>query len=252
MKPLLSLFLALSLGLFSAKKSNAADLQVAAAASLTDALTALAPAFEKETGDKVIFNFAGSNVLARQIQEGAPVDVFISADEAKMSDLVKAGLVEKQAVVPFLSNTLVIVAPTNSDLKILNGRQLVKTEVKHLALAQPDSVPAGIYAKEYLEKVGIWNQLKSRVVPTENVRAALAAVESENAEAGIVYKTDAEISHKVKVLCEISQKEGPHIVYPVAVISASKNKTDAEKFIAFLRSKQAEAKFSKMGFIILK
>ena len=224
---------------------RAARLQVFAAASLTDALNEIAPAYERANGDKLLFNFAGSNTLARQIQEGAPADVFISADEAKMD----AGLLLDATRRSLLSNTLAVVVGAESALKIDSVWTLAEPAVKRFALADTRAAPAGVYAKEYLEKIGIWNMVKDRVIPTENVRAALAAVESGNADAGIVYKTDTVFSESVKIVYELPAKEGPEISYPVTVIK-SKNPNAAKKFLDYLKSEPAWTIFRKHGFII--
>lgn len=229
---------------------NAATLSVFAAASLIDVLKELAPAYESATGDKLTFNFAGSNVLARQIQEGAPADVFISADELKMNALEKAGLLAQGTKKALLSNTLVIVIPTDSKLEIPNPQALAGPEVKRIALADPAAVPAGIYSKEYLEKLNLWEKVKDRVIPTENVRAALAAVESGNVNAGIVYKTDAGISKGVKIAYEVPANDGPKIVYPIAVLKGSKTPAEATKFVEFLESDTVKIAFKKYGFLV--
>lgn len=237
---------------FCAVSMRAADLHVFAAASLTDVMTELAPGFEKATGDKLQFNFAGSNALARQIQEGAPADVFVSADEARMDALQKAGLIAPGTRRSLLSNTLVIIVENGSALKFDSARAITQAGIKRIALADTKAVPAGVYAKEYLEKIGVWDAVKDRVVPLENVRAALAAVETGNAEAGIVYKTDAGISKAVRVACEISAGEGPDISYPCAAIKGSGNSEAAVKFLDYLRSEPVLAVFKKYGFIIRK
>jgi len=229
---------------------RAAGLQVFAAASLTDALREISPAYEAASGEKLQFNLGGSNALARQIQEGAPADVFLSADEAKMDALAKAGLLVDSSRSSLLSNSLVIVVAADSPLKISSAKDLAGAGIKRLAIADTKGVPAGVYAKEYLEKIGVWAAVRDRVVPTENVRAALAAVESGNVEVGIVYKTDALISKKVKIAYQVPVNEGPEISYPVAVIKASHSVAQAEEFIEYLKSKPALAVFEKFGFIV--
>jgi molybdate transport system substrate-binding protein len=229
---------------------RAADLQVFAAASLTDALKEIAPTFEAATGEKLQFNFAASNALARQIQEGAPADIFISADEAKMDALQKAGMILDGTRQSLLSNTLAVVVEADNPLKLGSALALSGPAIRRIALADPKGVPAGIYAKEYLEKIGVWESVKDRVVPTENVRAALAAVESGNADAAIVYKTDAAISKSVKIAYDVPAKEGPEISYPFGVVKGSKNLEAAKKFLAYLQSEPALAVFKKYGFII--
>src|SRR5262245_3581625 len=172
--------------------ANAAEVNVYAAASLTDVMKEIAANYEKESTDKIVFNFGASSLLARQIIERAPADIFFSADEAKMDDLQKAGMIASETRRDLLSNSLVIVGPNDSQLTITSPDELL-TKVQRIAIANPRAVPAGIYTKQYLSGLGLWDKLESKMVPTENVRAALAAVESGNVDAGFVYKTDANI-----------------------------------------------------------
>ena len=232
----------------------AAEVQVFAAASLTDALQKIAQDYEAKSGDTIRFNFAGSNVLARQIEQGAPADIFFSADEAQMDAVAKKGLLEDKSRRDLLSNTLVVIAPRDGALAKSTQPPcvccLANPEVKKVALADPKTVPAGVYSKAYLEKVGLWKQLEAKVVPTENVRAALAAVESDNVDAGMVYKTDAAISKGVKIVCEIPRDKGPKIAYPVALIKGCFNVSSAQKFLAYLESKPAREVFAQYGFLV--
>lgn len=229
---------------------GAAELNVAAAASLTDALEEIKAAYEKAGEDTIVLNLGASSTLARQIQEGAPADLFLSADEAKMDTLEKGNHVLKGTRRSVLSNTLVVVVPSDSQLRIAAPADLASPKIRRLALAEPQSVPAGIYAKEYLRKLKLWDQVIDRVVPTENVRGALAAVETGNADVGIVYKTDAGISKKVRIAYEVSRAEGPRISYPFAVISGSKRQEAARRFLAYLESPAALAVFERYGFLI--
>jgi molybdate transport system substrate-binding protein len=230
--------------------ATAAEVTVFAAASLTDALKEIATAYEKSSGDKLVFNFGASSTLARQIQEGAPADLFFSADEAKMDTLEKAGLVAQGTRRSLLSNTLVVVVPADSTLKINAPEDLATEKVKALALAEPQSVPVGIYAKEWLQAKKLWDRVSGKVIPTENVRAALAAVESGNVEVGIVYRTDAGISKKVKIAYEVPAAGGPKISYPLAVIAPSKNQEAARKLLAYLESSPALHVFRRYGFLV--
>ena len=157
---------------------TAADLQVFAAASLTDALREISSEYEKTAGDRPVLNLGASSILARQIQEGAPADLFLSADEAKMDGLEKGKLLLAGTRRSVLSNTLVVVVPVDSNLKISGPADLAAPSLRALALAEPQSVPAGIYAKEYLKRKGLWSKMIDRVVPTENVRGALAAAKT--------------------------------------------------------------------------
>ncbi|MBA3963426.1 MAG: molybdate ABC transporter substrate-binding protein [Chthoniobacterales bacterium] len=237
-----------ALSLLVTLNTYAAQLTVHAAASLTDAMKEIAPAYEKESSDKVRLNFDASSLLARQITEGAPADIFLSADEAKMNDLEKKGLLAPETRKTLLTNTLVIVVPSDSQLEVHAAADLAKSDFKKIAISEPSSVPVGIYAKEYLTKIGLWDRIAEKMIPTQNVRASLAAVESGNVEAGFVYKTDALISKKVKVALEIPAGEGPQISYPVAVVAASTDLAAAKKFLAYLESEPALAVFRKYGF----
>jgi molybdate transport system substrate-binding protein len=242
----------LFLGLFISVSLSAAELTVHAAASLSDAMKEIGAAYEKESGDKLQFNFGASNMLERQIEEGAPADVFLSADEAKMDALEKKDLLLSGTRRSLLSNSLVIVVAADSTALPKSAADLAKPECKKIALAETKSVPAGIYARAYLEKLGLWDSVSEKVVPTENVRAALAAVESGNVDAGIVYKTDALISKKVKIAVEISGADAPKISYPVGVVKSSKEPERAKKFVAYLAGPAARTVFEKFGFIVMK
>ena len=229
---------------------RAAEITVFAAASLTDSLKEIAGAYEKQSGDKVVFNFGASSTLARQIEEGAPADIFFSADEAKMDGLEKKGLILKETRKSRLSNALVIVVAAERGAAISSPKDLASDKVKRLALAETKTVPAGIYAKEFLQKQDLWGAVEDKVVPAENVRAALAAVESGNAEAGIVYRTDAAISKKVKVAYEVPRSGGPDISYPLAIVKETKQPELATHLLNYLDSKEAGKVFEKYGFIV--
>jgi molybdate transport system substrate-binding protein len=227
----------------------AANVRVSAAASLTDVLQEIAPAYEKQSGDGILFNFGASSMLARQIQEGAPADLFISADELRMDQLQQRDLVVKKTRRSILSNTLVIIVPGESRLKITSPSDLADPGIRNIAVAEPQTVPAGIYAKQYLRKVRVWDRITYKVIPTDNVRAALAAVESGNAETGIVYKTDAMISRAVRIAYEVPKGEGPDISYPAAVVAESEQQPAAQRFLDYLQSPPAQELFKKYGFL---
>lgn len=242
-------FLALAILLFSLP-ARAATVNVFAAASLTESLKEIAAAYEKQSGDKIIFNFGASSFLARQIEEGAPADVFFSADEARMDGLGKKNLIVKETRRSRLSNLLVIVVAADSPLSLASAPDLAGSKVKRIALADPKTVPAGIYSKQYLQKLKLWAALEPKIVPTDNVRAALAAVESGNVEAGMVYKTDAAISKKVKVACEVPRAEGPAINYPMAVVKEARQPEAARALVKHLNTEEAGRVFQKFGFIV--
>ena len=238
----------LFLGAFVAANVSAAEITVHAAASLTDALKEVGLSYEKQSGDVVRFNFGASSTLARQIEEGVPGDLFLSADEAKMDALEKNGRLVPGTRRSLLSNLLVIIVPADAQQIPKSAAELTKPEYKKIALAEPATVPAGIYTQEYLQRLGIWDALKEKLVPTENVRGALTAVEGGNVEAGFVYKTDALVSRKAKIALEISSDEGPKISYPLAVLKSSKDADRAKKFADYLGSAAAREMFLKFGF----
>lgn len=237
------------LALVASLSLRAADLTVFAAASLSDALKEIAKAYEPASGDRLQFNLAASSTLALQIKQGAPADIFFSADEAKMDDLAKAGLLAADTRRSLLSNTLVIVVANDRPFPLTTPADLAKPAVGRIALAEPQTVPAGIYAKAWLEQNGLWKKVIDKVIPTENVRACLAAVESGNVDAGIVYKTDALISKRVRIAYEVAAADGPTISYPLAVIKNSPRSEAARKFTVYLAGPEARAVFTKYGFL---
>jgi molybdate transport system substrate-binding protein len=221
------------------------EILVFAAASLTDALGEIGADFERRRGVRVLFSFAGSNALARQIQAGAPADLFVSANLDRMDELERAGLVRPTDRVSLLSNRLAVVVAADSALAIRTPADL--GGARRIALGDPEAVPAGIYARLWLDGLGLWATLRERVVPTLDVRAALAAVESGAAEAGIVYRTDAALSSRVRVAFDVPPSEAPRIVYPAAVL-ASSPAPEARAFLDHLRSSTARAIFARLGF----
>jgi len=233
-------------------KLAASEINVFAAASLADALKEISSHYQKETGVRIVLSLGASSTLARQIKEGAPADIFFSADERRMNELETEGLIIKESRKSRLSNSLVIVVSIHNGLNITSPKDLVSPKIKRIALGDPKAVPIGIYAKEYLEGIGLWNQLTRKIVPTENVRAALAAVEAGNADASMVYKTDAAISKKVKIAFEINPEKAPRISYSLALVKSTRKPEEAQKFLNHLLSDDAGKIFSKYGFIVLR
>ena len=244
--------LLLALFLLSAQATAHADeILVSAAASLTDALKDIGRAYQLKGRHKILLTLGPSNFLARQIDEGAPVDIFFSADLAQMDLLDKNGRLEPGTRKNLLSNQLVIVLPKDSNLAIAAPKDLLKPEVKKIALADPAAVPVGVYTSKYLTDEGLWDKVKSKIVPVLDVRATLASVESGNVEAGFVYKTDAVISNKVRIGYEVPIEKGPKITYPVAIVKESKKKDTARDFMNFLLSPASKAMFKKFGFVVI-
>jgi len=246
----LKFLLCLLLFCVGARDGSAASVAVFAAASLSDSLSKIAAQYERETHDKIVFNFAASSLLARQIEEGAPADIFFSADEAQMDRLQSKGLILPETRKSRLSNLLVIIVAADSSLSISSPGDLAKPSVSRLALADPQAVPAGVYAREFLRKQNLWSAIESKVVPTANVRGALAAVESGDVEAAIVYKTDAAISKKVKIAYEVPRQDAPKISEPMAVLKDSLEPAAAKQFLRYLDTPAAGKVFSEYGFIV--
>jgi molybdate transport system substrate-binding protein len=226
------------------------EILVSAAASLTDVLKEISNGYQSKSKNTVKFNFGPSSGLARQIEEGAPADMFFSADEAQMDDLDKNGRLEPGTRKNLLSNQLVIIVPSDSKLAIASPKDLLKSEVKRIALAEPP-VPVGAYSSKYLEAEGLWDNIKPKVVPVQDVRATLASVESGNVEAGFVYKTDAAVSKKVKIVYEVPIDKGPKIVYAVAIVKESKRKDTARDFLNYVQTPASKELFKKYGFVVL-
>lgn len=228
---------------------HAAEINVFAAASLTNVLSEIGRAWEHRTGDRVLFNFGASSMLARQIEEGAPADLFASADELRMNQLEARHLIDRASRRSLLSNTLVIVVPASEGMTPLTPAQLATPQIASLALAEPLTVPAGMYAREYLTRKGLWSRIAAKVIPTSSVRAALAAVESGNADAAIVYRTDALSSPRVRIAFEVTGPDAPKIAYPFAlVIGDHPPSAPAARFLAYLRSEPSLRLFRKHGF----
>lgn len=215
---------------------------VLAAASLQEALQDAAKAWAAHGHPVPVLSFAGSAALARQVEQGAPADVFVSADEDWADTLQREKLLRAGSRADLLTNALVLVGPKGGKVRSLSALDGGK-----LALADPASVPAGKYAKATLQKLGEWPKVAADVVPAENVRAALALVEKGEAALGIVYATDARASGKVDVLATFPESSHPPIRYPVALLSSSRN-PDAEAFRQFLFTPEAGRIFAAHGF----
>jgi molybdate transport system substrate-binding protein len=229
--------------------ARAEEVLVFAATSLTQALNEVAKGYEAATGDRVVASYGASSLLERQIEEGAPADLFFSADAAKVDRLAKRGLVANGTRRELLSNRLVVVVAAERGAAVATTADLATSKVRVLALAEPQTVPAGIYAKEFLRRVDLWRRVIDKVVPTEDVRAALAAVEAGNADAAIVYKTDVEIAKDVRVAFEVPVEQTPRIVYVAAVVKGARHETAARKLLDYLTGEAARSVFGRHGFL---
>lgn len=224
---------------------------VLAAASLQESLTEAANAWTKAGHPRPVLSFAASSALARQIESGAPADLFISADEDWMDSVAKKGLLAPKSRASFLANRLVLVAPVASKARLTIGPRFPLARALgdgRLAMADPAAVPAGKYGKAALEKLGVWQSVSARVANAENVRAALALVERGEAPLGIVYATDAKASAKVRVIGMFPANTHAPITYPIARLKTSTSK-DAEGFRRFLTSTAGKRIFVRHGFV---
>ncbi|MBY0596471.1 molybdate ABC transporter substrate-binding protein [Bacillus bingmayongensis] len=234
----------------NAKEEKAVELTISAAASLQDAFKEIEKQYkQKEPNIKLAFNFGGSGALQQQIEQGAPADLFFSAAEDKFQTLVKKGFINEKEGKSLLGNELVLIVPKESSIKTF--QELKEEKVKKLAIGTPESVPAGKYAKASLTHENLWNDLQNKTVFTKDVRQVLTYVETGSVDAGIVYKTDALISDKVKIAGAAPANSHEPIHYPVGVIKESKHKKEATSFYEYLQSKDAQSIFKKYGFTIL-
>jgi molybdate transport system substrate-binding protein len=224
-----------------------ADFMVLAAASLTNALGDINKAYQAKTGVTITASFASSSVLAKQIENGLPADIFISADNKWMDYLYDKGKIDNSTRREFLGNTLVLIAPKGESFNatLTKGGKLADAFDGKLCTGETETVPVGKYAKEALQKLGLWDGIKSRVVGTEDVRAALAFVERGECAAGIVYETDARISKKVEVIGTFPEDSHTPIVYPMAMVSQSE---EAKAFLDYLSQAEAAKIFAHYGF----
>jgi len=244
---------AAGLGGPAALAQGGASITVFAAASLKNALDEAVLMYQKRTGTRVRVSYAASSALARQIEAAAPADLFISADLEWMDYLQQRGLIRPATRVNLLGNRLVLIAPSESQTSFPVDRNmpLVRTLGDgRLAMADPDTVPAGKYGKAALEALGAWTGVASKVARAENVRAALALVARGECPLGIVYATDASAERRVRVVGVFPAGTHPPITYPAAVTAAAKN-TAAESLLRFLGSAEAKPVFEKHGFTVL-
>lgn len=233
----------------AAKAAAAETVVVFAAASLKDALDESVAIYRARTGDRIVVSYAASSALARQIEAGAPADVFISADLDWMDYLEQRRLIKTATRRNLAGNRLVLIAPADSraSVDIAHGFPLAGLLGSgRLAMANPDAVPAGKYAKAALEALGVWKDVRSKVVAAENVRAAMVLVSRGEAPLGIVYRTDAIADPRVRIVATFPEKTHGPIVYPSAATVASK--APAEAFLRWLGQAEARAVFARHGF----
>ncbi len=232
----------------SGSQTQPKEIYISAAASLKTALTQLANSYEQEHKDvKLRFNYGASGDLAQQIQQGAPVDLFISAGKAEMDRLEQKNLLQPGTRLDLLSNQLVLIVGKDNN-SVTSLQDLTKAGILKVAIGSPQSVPAGKYAQDSLTSLNLWSTLQPKLVYGKDVTQVLTYVETGNADAGLVYRSDAKLSKQVKVACAVPDSAHKPIVYPAAVIAASQQKSHAGDFLKYLQSSGAQEVFASYGF----
>ncbi len=232
--------------------AQAESIRIFAAASTTNALGDIINAYTAETGKAVVPSFASSSTLAKQIDQGAPADVYLSANPKWMDFIEGKGLVEPGTRINLLGNRITLIQPLSGELSIEISKDMDLAGIlgdDKLAMGDPDHVPAGIYGRKALEFLGLWDSVSPKVARAKDVRAALALVERAEAPLGIVYATDAAISKKIKVVAVFPEETHPPIIYPACIIKG-KAGDDAQSFFEFLKSPKAAEIFKTYGFSI--
>lgn len=244
-----ALFLILSLSLTTA--AHAETITISAAISLKDALTAIAKTFESDSTDKIEFNFGASGPLAAQIQQGAPVDAFISAANKQVDDLIKSGKADANTRRIIVQNTLVLIVPAAATNPPQSFTDLTADRVGKIALGQPKAVPAGQYAMETLQNLKLADALSAKIVYGANVRQVLDYVVRNEVDAGMVYATDAKVAgDTVKTVATAPASSHEPIEYPAIILTAATHQSAAIRFLTFLQSDQAKSIFISQGFVL--
>jgi molybdate transport system substrate-binding protein len=229
-------------------RAESTSLTISVAASLQDAISALQPLYEEKNPDiELVINFGSSGSLQQQIEQGAPVDLFISAAARQMNALAEKGLILPETETILVTNELVLITPINSPLIEKSG-DLTQPDIERIALGEPSSVPAGTYAQQALTALDLISELESKFVFGKDVRQVLNYVETDNVDVGIVYQTDALVSDKVKVSFVFPPETHEPIVYPMAVIKGSDHPEAAGAFAEFLKGEAAERVWEEFGF----
>lgn len=236
-------------GQADSKKAEKVELIVSAAASLTESMVDIGKAYEaKHSNIKLTYNFGGSGTLQRQIEQGAPADLFISAGKKQMGDLLKEGHMNPELTKSFLMNELVLVVPKHDLSEVRKLDDLTGAKVSKMAIGMPESVPAGKYAEQVLRYHKLWDVLQPKLVFTKDVKQVLSYVETGNVNAGFVYKTDAAQTKEVLMVLTTDPESHDPIEYQAGVVSASRHPNEAKAFFEYLLSKEAQHVFSEYGF----
>lgn len=228
------------------------ELIVSAAASMKDAMLEIQDLYQQEnTNITVTMNFGSSGSLQQQIEQGAPADVFVSASIGKMDNLRDKSLIQEDTYTELLENKIVLIVPKGNEAEVAGFDDINTDKIEKLAIGEPDSVPAGKYAKETLTNLGLWDELGDKVLEGKDVRSVLSWVETENADAGIVYATDAQISDQVEVVATAPDDSHSPVIYPAAVVKDTKQAEAAKAFVDYLKSDKGKEVFESFGFSFL-
>lgn len=231
------------------KELQEVELIISAAASLTDALEEIEREFTNSYPNiRLAYNFGGSGKLKQQIEQGAPVDVFLSASQADMKALQQQQLIVEESLVDFTSNALVLIVHEQADVEVSSFSELDNTAISQIAVGDPETVPAGRYTKETLSHLQLWDKLNSRFVYASDVRQVLTYVELQNVDVGVVYQSDAKSSERVRILATADPSWHRPIIYPGAVIADSSHLQEATEFVHFLMSERGQEILEKYGF----
>jgi molybdate transport system substrate-binding protein len=237
----------------SAPQKSDSEIVVSAAASLQNAYGEIAHRYEERTGVKVVLNFGASGELQKQIEFGAPADVFASAGEREMNALAAEGLIDAPSRSDFAANVLVLVVPSSSALPFNSFADLARAPVKRISIGNPQSVPAGHYAQQALEKTGLWDKVHARLIFAENVRQVLEYVAHGEVDAGLVYSTDVAVAHgRVKVISRAPEGTYGPIRYPIAVVKGTRHREAAQEFVQFVLAPAGQNILKQYGFIPVK
>lgn len=232
------------------KTEKKIPLTVSAAVSLTDALEEMKEIYEKDHSVDLTFNLGGSGTLAQQIQQGAPVDIFISANQEWMDTLEEDGLVKTSTRKNVTGNKIVLITSADSNIHYKSPDEISAADVDQIAIGNPESVPAGKYTKEILHNLNKWDELdkEKKLVMAKDVRQVLTYVETGNADIGFVYESDAATSDKINILATVDESLHEPIIYPGAVLAKTRHEKEAEEFLTFLKTEEAQNILEKYGF----
>ena len=230
------------------EKKQEVELQIMAAASITDVMEELGENYKKENGNVTFtFNFGSSGTLQTQIEEGAPADMFISAATKQMDDLKEKGLMDDDSIVNLLENKVVLIKPKDSGPDIQSFEDVAGDKVSMVAIGG-EGVPVGQYTQTIYENLGLWDKIKEKANLASDVRQVLDWTASKNVDCGIVYQTDAMIEENVEIVCEAPKGSGDKVIYPAGIVKSSEKKEEAEKFLEYIKSDEAKKVFEKYGF----